>query len=93
MFQFMLVNAPLPDGDTGVMCDSTGHNGFGPFDNTLVLWGGGNPGPSCEENSQHKISFLRRTTLRNLQRQEIKEKKKVTNKFLEKLISVEMTCC
>ena len=37
----------LPDNDAGVVCDSTGHYGFSSFDNTLVLWGGGNPGASC----------------------------------------------
>lgn len=29
------------------MCDSAGHNGLSSFDNTLVLWGGGNPSASC----------------------------------------------
>lgn len=37
----------LPDCYTGVVCDSAGHNGFGSFDNALVLWGGGDPGASC----------------------------------------------
>lgn len=48
----MLVNVSLPDGYTGVMCDSTGHNGFSPFDNTLVLWGCGNSCASCGDKKK-----------------------------------------
>lgn len=69
----MIVTVSLPDGYTGVMCDSAGHDGFGPFDNALVLWRGGNPGASCadekkttDEETQeekNKMSSLRRTIL------------------------------
>lgn len=44
--------ADVPDSYTGVMRDSTGHNGFSSFDNTLVLWGGGNPGASCGDKKE-----------------------------------------
>lgn len=75
----MFVSVLPPDGDTGVMCDSTGHNGFRSFDNTLVLWGGGDPSASCEDKRrqrgtdeesngneirQDRISFLRRNNAR-----------------------------
>lgn len=90
----MLVNAPLPDGDTGVMCDSTGHDGFGSFDNTLVLWGGGNPGPSCEDKKGKRMKKRKQPTQNLLlEKNNTKKTKKKTNTFLEKLISVEMTCC
>lgn len=48
----VFVSAALLDGDTGVMCDATGHCGFSSFDNTLVLWGGGDPGTSCEDKEE-----------------------------------------
>lgn len=48
----MFVSAALLDGDAGVMCDATGHCGFSSFDNTLVLWGGGDPGASCEDKEE-----------------------------------------
>lgn len=50
----MFVEVLLPDGYTAVVCDSAGHNGFGSFDNTLVLWGGGDPGASYAETNRRQ---------------------------------------
>ncbi len=50
------MNVSLPNGNTGVMCDSTGHNSFSSFDDTLVLWGGGNPGASCGDKKEDRES-------------------------------------
>lgn len=52
----MFVSAALLDGDTGVMRDATGHCGFSSFDNTLVLWGGGDSGTSCEDKDKPERS-------------------------------------
>lgn len=38
--------ASLPDGNTGVMGDPAGHEGFSSFDDALVLRRRGDPGPS-----------------------------------------------
>lgn len=68
------MNVTLPDSYTGVMCDSTGQNGFSSFDNTLVLWRCGNSGASCgdtrrtdsqvsEEKTAYKMFFMRRPIL------------------------------
>lgn len=44
----------LPDGDTGIMGHTTGHDGLGPFDDTLVLWWLGDASSCCK----HRKSLL-----------------------------------
>lgn len=47
------------------MCDSTGQDGFGAFDNALILWGGGNPGSGCghtQKESNRKVRDVDETS-------------------------------
>lgn len=81
----MFVNAPLPDSYTGVMCDSTGHSGFSSFDNTLVLWGGGNPGASCGDKMKRESEMKKvrgeKNSLRNTRKKKKHDKYISENSF------------
>lgn len=55
------------------MGDSAGHHGFGSFDNTLVLRGGGDSGASCEDKRERQMREVKQTA-----------KGEIIKKFLEK---------